>query len=36
MKQTSKNIEIQQVLSSICLKNVRIYLRYGPFESDIG
>ena len=26
----------QQVLSSLSLNNVRIYLRDGPFESDIG
>ena len=34
-KATSK-IKIQQVLSSIGLENVDIYLRDGPFESDIG
>ena len=30
------NIKIQQVLNSIGLNNVGIYLRDGPFESDIG
>ena len=34
-KATSK-IKLQQVLNSIGLKNVGIYLRDGPFESDIG
>ena len=34
-KATSK-IKIQQVLDSIGLKNVGIYLRDGPFSSDIG
>ena len=29
-------IKIQQVLSSLSLKDVGIYLRDGPFESDIG
>ena len=28
--------KIQQVLSSLSLKDVGIYLRDGPFESDIG
>ena len=32
----TSNIKIQQVLNSIGLKNVGIYLRDGPFESDIG
>ena len=32
----TSNIEIHQVLCSIGLKNVGIYLRDGPFESDIG
>ena len=30
------NIKIQQVLNSIGLNNVGIYLRDGPFSSDIG
>ena len=32
----ASNIKIQQVLSSLRLNDVRIYLRDGPFESDIG
>ena len=32
----TSNIKIQQVLISIGLNNVRIYLRDGPFSSDIG
>ena len=32
----TSNKKIQQVLNSIGLKNVGIYLRDGPFESDIG
>ena len=32
----TSNIKIYQVLDSIRLNNVRIYLRDGPFESDIG
>ena len=32
----TSNIKIQQVLNSTGLKNVGIYLRDGPFESDIG
>ena len=32
----TSNIKIQQVLNSVGLKNVGIYLRDGPFESDIG
>ena len=32
----TSNIKIQQILDSIGLKNVGIYLRDGPFESDIG
>ena len=32
----TSNIKIQQVLISIGLNNVGIYLRDGPFESDIG
>ena len=30
------NIKIQQVLNSNGLNNVNIYLRDGPFSSDIG
>ena len=30
------NIKIQQVLSSLSSKDVEIYLRDGPFKSDIG
>ena len=32
----TSNIKIQKILTSIGLDNVRIYLRDGPFESDIG
>ena len=32
----TSNIKIQQVLCSIGLNNIGIYLRDGPFESDIG
>ena len=32
----TSNIKIKQVLSSLSLNNVGIYLRDGPFESDIG
>ena len=32
----SSIIKIQQVLSSLSLNGIRIYLRDGPFESDIG
>ena len=32
----TSNIKIQQVLSSLYLNDVGIYLRDGPFESDIG
>ena len=32
----TSNIKIQQVLNSIGLNNVGMYLRDGPFESDIG
>ena len=32
----TSNIKIQQVLNSIGLNNVGIYLRDGPFEFDIG
>ena len=32
----TSNIKIQQVLDSIGLDNVGIYLRDGPFSTDIG
>ena len=32
----TSNIKIQPVLSSLSLNDVGIYLRDGPFESDIG
>ena len=32
----TSNIKIQQILSSLCLNDIGIYLRDGPFESDIG
>ena len=32
----TSNIKIQQVLSSLSLNVVGVYLRDGPFESDIG
>ena len=32
----TSNIKFQQVLSSIFLNDVRIYLRDGPFKSDFG
>ena len=32
----TSNIKIQQVLNSIGLNNIGIYLRDGPFESNIG
>ena len=32
----TSNIKIYQVLSSLTLNDVGIYLRDGPFESDIG
>ena len=32
----TSNIKIQQTLSSLSLKDVGIYLRDGPFESNIG
>ena len=32
----TSNLKIQQVLSSLSLKDVGIYLRDGPFESNIG
>ena len=33
---TTSNIKIQKVLTSIGLDNINIYLRDGPFSSDIG
>ena len=33
---STSNIKSQQVLDSIVLNNVNIYLRDGPFSSDIG
>ena len=32
----TSNIKIQQIIDSIGLHNVKIYLRDGPFSSDIG
>ena len=32
----TSNIKIQQVLSSLSLNDVGIYLRDGPFKSNIG
>ena len=32
----TSNIKVQQVLSSLSLNEVRIYLRDGPFLGDIG
>ena len=32
----TSNLKIQQVLSSLSLKDIGIYLRDGPFKSDIG
>ena len=32
----TSNIKLQQVLSSLSLNDVGIYLRDGPFKSDIG
>ena len=32
----TSNIKIQKVLTSIGLDNIKIYLRDGPFSSDIG
>ena len=32
----TSNLKIQQVLSSLGLSDVGIYLRNGPFESDLG
>ena len=34
-KKATSNIKIQQVLSSLSLNDVGIYLRDGPFKSDI-
>ena len=34
--EATSNIEIYQILSSLSLSDVGIYLRGGPFESDIG
>ena len=33
---STSNIKIQKILTSIGLDNVNIYLRDGPFSSDIG
>ena len=35
-KKATPNIKIQQVLSSLSLNDVGIYLRDGPFKTDIG
>ena len=35
-KKATSNIKVQQVLSSLSLNDVGIYLREGPFQSDIG
>ena len=35
-KKATSNIEIHQILPYLSLNNVGIYLRDGPFESDIG
>ena len=32
----TSNLKIQQILSSLSLNDVGIYLRDGPFESNIG
>ena len=34
--EATSNIKIQQVLSSLSLNDVGIYLRDGPFKTDIG
>ena len=34
--EATSNIKIQQVISSLSLNDVGIYLRDGPFESDVG
>ena len=36
LRKTTSNIKRQQVLSSLSLRDVGIYLRDGPFPSDIG
>ena len=33
---TTSNMKNQNILSSLTLSDVRVYLREGPFESDIG
>ena len=35
-KKATSEIKIQQVLDSMRLNNVGVYLRDGPFSSDIG
>ena len=35
-RKTTSKLKIEQVLPSIRLSNVRIYLRDGPFKTDIG
>ena len=35
-KKATSNIKIQQVLSSLSLNDVGVYLRDGPFGSDVG
>ena len=35
-KKAASNIKFQQVFSSIGLDNIDIYLRDGPFSSDVG
>ena len=35
-RKATSNIKIQQVISSLCLNDAGIYLRNGPFSSDIG
>ena len=32
----TSNIKLQQVISSLSMNDVEIFLRDGPFESDIG
>ena len=34
--EATSNIKLQQILSSLSLIDVRIYLRDGPFKTDIG
>ena len=36
LKKSNVEKKIQQILSSLSLNNVGIYLRDGPFKSDIG